>query len=901
MPSFAYDVFISYSHNDKEWVKDWLLPHLESAGIRICIDYRDFKIGLPALDNMADAAVKSSKTLFVMTPNWTVSEFSQFEALVTQTIDPIGRKGRLLPLMLKDSDLPARLQLLTYADFKDPSNWDAEIERLIADIRQPPTALSHTGAAAPLAPNLVHPYPLQANFTGRLQEREELTKWLRDDLKPIYELIAIGGMGKSALTWYWLIHDVLASSDIRTAGVLWWSYYENESSFAKFIDTALKYVSGKPIAVEQFPTTYDRTQELRRLLQDKHILFVLDGFERQLRDYASLDAAYRPDVGSNVARESRACVDPNAARLLTAIGALTTRAKVLITTRLPVSDLQDRTGAPLSGVVERELKELEPDDAVRFMHAQGVTKGTSQEIRRACAEYGYHPLSLRLLSGLIKQDPKAPGDIAAAPHHDVHSDLIQRQNHILKRAYEVLPKRERALLSRIAAFRGSSTFEALTIFNALGSARRFSEALEDLRVRGLLQRDFEHNRYDLHPVVRHYAYFRLANKSSVHTKLRDYFATFPVIPDDKVESVEDLAPLIELYHHTVRSGRYEESLDLLTNRLVPDPLHFRFGAYNLIIELVSGLLPKDEGDLPLLNDETAQAWVLNALGIAYGASGESRRASLLFEQFIEIAKKEEIARHVAVVLGNLGGEQLTLGELAKAEQSFNEEFSIYTQLKLEEDIAQSRGTFSQLPYFEGDFATAHQSLELAEQLAKKHGLKQTLAVVESFRAVGDLLAGDIKGALESAEKLQKLASVESVERDTITAEWLLGATLVRDGQDLGAAANHLTEALSRCRRINLLQLEPDILLAWAQWHYFTGNHQDARVFAHEALDIADRCEYRLKQADIHNFLARLSLDANDREEALKHAGIAKERAWCNGPPHCYKPALEAAEAILKLA
>jgi hypothetical protein len=61
---------------------------------------------------------------------------------------------------------------------------------------------------------------------------------------------------------------------------------------------------------------------------------------------------------------------------------------------------------------------------------------------------------------------------------------------------------------------------------------------------------------------------------------------------------------------------------------------------------------------------------------------------------------------------------------------------------------------------------------------------------------------------------------------------------------------------------------------------------------------ADRCEYRLKQADIHNFLARLALDTGDRAAAHGHAAIARERAWCDGPPHCYKPALDEAERLI---
>lgn len=76
------------------------------------------------------------------------------------------------------------------------------------------------------------------------------------------------------------------------------------------------------------------------------------------------------------------------------------------------------------------------------------------------------------------------------------------------------------------------------------------------------------------------------------------------------------------------------------------------------------------------------------------------------------------------------------------------------------------------------------------------------------------------------------------------------------------------------------------------------NVEEATNHAEEALTIADRCEYRLKQADCHNFLAQLALDARDREEAKVQAEIAYERAWCDGPPHCYKPALDEAERML---
>lgn len=115
---------------------------------------------------------------------------------------------------------------------------------------------------------------------------------------------------------------------------------------------------------------------------------------------------------------------------------------------------------------------------------------------------------------------------------------------------------------------------------------------------------------------------------------------------------------------------------------------------------------------------------------------------------------------------------------------------------------------------------------------------------------------------------------------------------------LAEAESHLAEALTRSRRINLVELEPDILLAWARWHRAKGDVQQAREEAQEALAIADRCVYRLRQADIHNFLARLSLDDSALEDARVHADAARKRAWCDGPPHAYQTALDEAELLL---
>ena len=105
---FEYDVFISYSHRDQDWVREWLLPRLEGAGQTVCVDFRDFEIGVPSLVNMERAVNSSRKTLLILSPNWLGSEWTSFEALMLQTKDPTGLDPRLLPLMLEECERTRR-------------------------------------------------------------------------------------------------------------------------------------------------------------------------------------------------------------------------------------------------------------------------------------------------------------------------------------------------------------------------------------------------------------------------------------------------------------------------------------------------------------------------------------------------------------------------------------------------------------------------------------------------------------------------------------------------------------------------------------------------------------------------------------------------------------------------
>ena len=655
-----------------------------------------------------------------------------------------------------------------------------------------------------------------------------------------------------------------------------------------FLDRAALYVG----ASRDSPAALSDREKLDivlHALEQRRILLILDGFERELRAYAGYRAPYQGDEAGG--EDGNDCVDPRAAEFLESAASLALAGRVLLTSRLFPNELIN-----LAGCRHKRLENLAPDDVVSFFEATGV-KGTRAEIAQAVAPYGGHPLSVSLLAWAIVNDRKMRGDIKASGRHTVLDKLKGKHGHeILAVAYNEMSTEPRKLLGRIAAFRSPMDYAAIETVATL-TASKLDEALDELEARGLLLRDSEGERYDLHPIVRRYAYDRLADKdkAGVHGRLREYFEARPA--PERVETLADLTPTIELYWHTVGAGRFNAAHDLYYERLWKT-LYYRFGAYDRQIEMLGALLPEGEDRPPRLSSESDQAWSLVALANSYSLSGQPRRAVPLFEAQIAIREKQDHKKNVAIGLGNLAYmAQLPLGRLEAAEGALRRSIELGREIADEFTEAVSHEELGRTLAYKGRFSEADRELKSSTRYWREIDKDQALCADQAYRALLGLLRGDTKAAMAAARDSRRLANVESLERDIIRAQWLLGWAHTTLGETADGEP-HLNEALTRCRRINLIELEPSILLAWALLHHAGGDRSQARRFAEDALRIADRCEYRLNQAEIHNFLARLALDSGKPAEARDHAQKAKDYAYCDGPPHYYKPAHEEAERLL---
>ena len=914
---FKYDVFISYSSKDKEWVRGELLERIEQAGLKAFIDYRDFERGAPSVDECERGVLECRKMLAVFTPNYVKSEWTDFETIMMQTLSPANRDLRLIPLLKTKCEKPLRIGALTHVDFTAGADLDLAWRQLLTALGRPPES-EPSKEIEPEHWFLVHPYPMPPNFTGRIAERQMLSDWLdADAAHPLLSLRALGGFGKSALVWHWLTHDVKPTDWPR---VVWWSFYGGEDvSFDNFLTKTLDYLSGGKIKPAK--PSADDVKTLLDMLHQSGTLLVLDGFERALRAVGGLNAAYQGDEeqpeGRRVKAEGndRDCISPLAEAFLLNVAALPNlQSRVLLTTRLRPRVLETRGGGFLQGCLEKELKQMQPADAVKFFVARGI-RGTHTEIEQACEPYGYHPLSLCLLAGLIVGDFQQPGDIVAAKQLDVSGDLKQRKHHVLKVSYDSLTPARQALLSRIACFRGPVKYEALKALAEMAdkSSATLDSDLRDLVARGLLHHDTREGRFDLHPILRRYAYDRLAtrDRAAAHVRLRDYFAAVPA--PDKVTCLEDLTPVIELYHHTVRVGQFDDALTLFRER-INIPTYFQLGAYQLTIDLLGALFPDGEDHPPRLKDERYQAWTLNELANSYSLSGQSRRAVPLYQQQIAIYEKPGYKEALAVGLLNMSDDQQKTSALLDAEANMRRSIALSQEIKLERLEAQGRTELGWLLAYRGAYTESETELTMGLRILEKLANVQAQGVIWTYRALRQLLRlrsnpGSVlrpsQSALDSSRRALELADETAKDsrfvypvRDYVHAYWLLGAAHRVAGRP-DEAERHLHQALERCRRINLVELEASILIDLARLRAATGALEEARRLAEEALLITERSGYVLQGADAHLELGKLALARDDKATAKEHAQKARDLATCDGPPdYTYKAAYDEAGALL---
>ncbi|KAL3286152.1 hypothetical protein HHI36_000664 [Cryptolaemus montrouzieri] len=128
-----YDVFISYSHKDEEFVLNDLLPELETGPYpyKVCLHYRDWIPGDFIADNIASSVVNSKRTLVVLTPNFLESVWGKMEFRAAHTEAMKERRNRVILVVKDDFDidsvddeLKTYMRTNTYIRWRDSWFWE---------------------------------------------------------------------------------------------------------------------------------------------------------------------------------------------------------------------------------------------------------------------------------------------------------------------------------------------------------------------------------------------------------------------------------------------------------------------------------------------------------------------------------------------------------------------------------------------------------------------------------------------------------------------------------------------------------------------------------------------------------------------------------------------------------
>jgi tetratricopeptide (TPR) repeat protein len=369
---------------------------------------------------------------------------------------------------------------------------------------------------------------------------------------------------------------------------------------------------------------------------------------------------------------------------------------------------------------------------------------------------------------------------------------------------------------------------------------------------------------------------------------------------------------IELYQQAVHKGRYDDAKKLYQTRL-ERPLRYRLGAYRLCIGLVRVFFP-DGGDCPSrLTKPHDRAWALNTLANLRAHVG-GPWVIPVYQASIKIS--DALGDKVCLARGlyNLGNFQLGLGQIERAQQNVRRGLDLSYEVGHYYNIGLGHQELGLLYSYKGKFDNSLVELREALSFFREIDELQAECVVWQYHCLRKLLAGNPEFVLIAARAAHTLANQVGdryvpVKHDLLRIHWLLGRAQVakasqegrqKDHKDkyMAEAKGHLTESLAGCRRSNLVELEPDVLLARARWHRANGDTERARESVEQARVIAERCGYRLKQAEIHNFLARMALDEGNKPVAKQQAEIAEKYALCDGPGYCYKPALEEARRLM---
>ncbi|PGH44708.1 hypothetical protein COO58_09935 [Micromonospora sp. WMMA1996] len=747
-------------------------------------------------------------------------------------------------------------------------------------------------------------------FTGRAAQLASLTDWaMPAQPHPVLLYEAIGGTGKSMLTWEWITnHAPGARTD--WAGRMWYSFYDKGAMMADFCRRALAYMTGRSVESFEGVPQARLTELLLHQLDRKPWLLVLDGLERVLVAYHRSDASRLADETAGrtdeiASRDPRSAIRPLDDELLRQLAGVGP-SKILVTSRLTPRVLVNAAGQPIPGVVVERLPGLRPPEAEALLRSCGI-RGDSYRIQDFLQRHcDCHPLVIGVVAGLINDYLPDRGNFdvwAAAPEHggrlDIGGlDLVQKRNHILRDALNALNAESRQLLWTLSLLVTSVDYATLEALDALrprptaaGATSALRRTVGDLERRGLVQYDRRAGRWDLHPVVRATARATLrgADLRALGDRIIDHFSR--QAQDDPYRSavtLDHLSDAITVAQTMIELGRFADVSEMMGAGLA-GAMTVRLEAYHEVVALTR---PIFRSDWSLTSEVTPSdvTYLLSTTARALFRLGMYEQAVALVRFRIALDLESQATVSLRTDVANYGIAQVGLNRPALARRAYElaNEFVVVpptdpgTALQARVHLLAFLGR-------QGRWREAEQLWTLIETMDRDVPLEivqpamAELAYLRHVRYPQGLLKDP---ELTAAEQIAIERRSRPVLRDLrrLRGEWLLSTGAP------AAAVAPLEDAVRMANEIDVPDLAAEAQLALAKLRA----HPDRRVAARDAATRLSphRDAPYLTLATIWHLLGATG-------RAVTHARAAYVRAWADGEPYVWRFELDQAAALLR--
>jgi tetratricopeptide (TPR) repeat protein len=749
-------------------------------------------------------------------------------------------------------------------------------------------------------------------FIGREDQLALLDEWAAaSDPHTVLLFDAIGGMGKSMLTWEWTTKH---APDVRGdwAGYFWYSFYEGGADLVDFCLHALAYVTSRPI--EDFQTAKPRElwEQLLSNLRERPWLFVLDGLERILVAYNRSDCASIPDEAANNPTDAVGSRHP-CSTIRVEDGELLLQltkaapSKILMTSRLMPRSFVNSGSTSMPGVLRMPLIGLRPSDAEQLLRSCGIV-GQSYAIRNFLKGHcDCHPLVTGVIAGRINDFMPDQGNFDAWSQSNEGNelsigqlDLVQKRNHILKAAIDALGRGSKNIIHIMSLLSGFVSYDSLRELDKgierlrnpdVDGEERMSTAfdtcLRDLQARGLLQYDRASKRYDLHPVVRAVALSRInvADKEQTCEVLVDYFSQHPQKPFHEANDLNDIQIQLQIIRVYLALGDMNRAADAYLGKIC-NVLEFRFRAFSIMLEILQPFFKNGWSTFPQDKLKTYDAQHLAKHAVTALANMGMRD---LAEALALAALRNRLQKDD---LWDLPENIVSYLNAAKSSRLMMRKYLV----ELNYQLAQINRNMQTIVLRSIDYILVLTTLgeyERAEIIIKetensdnrffvpehlKGGLELRLAEMEFQRG---LLTAE---RLESTEKIVKGSRNRSnlINFYSLRGEWLLSKDNAADAKDC------LAEGIRLSHEAGDTAPTAQVLLNLANLRL--GRNVEEIRFEATQLSRDDEAD------DI--YLADLWWALGDKANASKHALEAYKAAWADGEPYVSRYELTRARALL---